>query len=91
MAAGRCILAAAPGPVVIVTDALAEQRGAVEEVRRRLGGAAVQVFAGIPVEPDEAAVRTGVEALDRSAPDVLIALGVRRAQRGAVARPSPRL
>lgn len=60
---------------LIVTDALAEARGVADEVRRHLGDAAVHVFAEVEPEPTEALVRTGVEALERLAPDTIVAVG----------------
>jgi acetaldehyde dehydrogenase / alcohol dehydrogenase len=64
-----------PRQVVIVTDALCEQRGVVEEIRRRLGGAKVRVFAEVVPEPDESVVRAGVEVLNLLQPDLIVALG----------------
>jgi len=62
--------------VVIVTDAVMDERGVTEEVRRRLDGARnVRVFADVPVEPDEAVIRAGVDLLDRVQPDAIIAVG----------------
>jgi acetaldehyde dehydrogenase/alcohol dehydrogenase len=61
--------------VLLVTDAVLESQGLADEVRKRLGGASVHVFADIQPEPTEAQVRAGVEILDRMEPDTIIALG----------------
>ncbi len=61
--------------VVVVTDALAEQRGVADEVRRNLGGASVRVFSDIVPEPDEALIRSGVEVLEHTHPDLIVAVG----------------
>ncbi len=61
--------------VMVVTDADCEARGAVDDVRRFLGGASVHVFADIGPEPPEEQVRAGVEALERFEPDTILALG----------------
>lgn len=62
--------------VVIVTDGVMDDRGVTEEVRRHLDKARnVRVFADVPVEPDEAVVRAGVEVLDRVQPDAIVAVG----------------
>ena len=62
--------------VVIVTDPAMDARGLTEEVRRHLDRARnVRTFAEVPVEPDEAVVRAGVELLDRAQPDAIVAVG----------------
>jgi len=62
--------------VVLVTDAVMDARGVTEEVRHHLDGARnVRVFADVPVEPDEATIRAGVELLDRVQPDAVVAVG----------------
>lgn len=62
--------------VVIVTDSVNERLGAADEVRRHLGdGAATRVFASITPEPDEALIRAGVEVLERTHPDLIVAIG----------------
>jgi acetaldehyde dehydrogenase/alcohol dehydrogenase len=61
--------------VLVVTDAGCESRGAVDDVRRFLGDAAVHVFADIGPEPPEEQVRAGVDVLERFEPDTIIALG----------------
>ena len=60
---------------VVVTDALTEERGVVDQVRSRLRTHHVQVFSEVTPEPDEALIRRGVALLQRAAPDVLIAVG----------------
>lgn len=62
--------------VVIVTDPVMDRRSVTEEVRRHLDKARnVRVFADVPVEPDEAVVRAGVELLERVQPDAIVAVG----------------
>lgn len=61
--------------VLIVTDAGLEARGVTDEIRRRLGGALVRVFSEVTPEPGEAVVRAGVEVLERTRPDLIVALG----------------
>jgi len=61
--------------VVIVTDALTDERGVVELLRSKLPTKHVQVFTEITPEPDEATIRRGVALLERVQPDVLIAVG----------------
>jgi acetaldehyde dehydrogenase/alcohol dehydrogenase len=61
--------------VLIVTDAGLEARGVTEQVRRRLGGALVRVFSEVVPEPGEDVVRAGVEVLERTRPDLIVALG----------------
>lgn len=62
--------------VVIVTDAMMDTGGVTQEVRRHLVRADnVRVFAEVPVEPDEAVIRAGVDLLDRVQPDAIVAVG----------------
>ena len=61
--------------VVVVTDALTEERGVVDQVRSKLRTHHVQVFSEVTPEPDEATIRRGVALLQRAEPDVLIAVG----------------
>jgi acetaldehyde dehydrogenase / alcohol dehydrogenase len=60
---------------LIVTDALTESRGAVDDVRDHLDSQSVHVYADIRPEPDEGQVRAGVEVLERFEPDLIVALG----------------
>ena len=60
---------------VIVTDAELERRGLAEEVRRHLPRTAVHVFSDIETEPTEPQIRSGVDALRRMRPDLLVAVG----------------
>jgi acetaldehyde dehydrogenase/alcohol dehydrogenase len=61
--------------VVVVTDALSDQRGVTDLLRSKLGTRHVQVFAEVTPEPDEATIRRGVALLQRVQPEVLIAVG----------------
>lgn len=61
--------------VVVVTDALTEERGVVDQLRGRLCTHHVQVFSEVTPEPDEALIRRGVALLQRAEPDVVIAVG----------------
>jgi acetaldehyde dehydrogenase/alcohol dehydrogenase len=61
--------------VLVVTDAGCEARGAVEDLRRFLGDAAVHVFADVGPEPPEEQIRGGVEVLRRFEPDTILAVG----------------
>jgi acetaldehyde dehydrogenase/alcohol dehydrogenase len=61
--------------VLVVTDDRCEAAGMVDEVRRFLGDAGVHVFAEIEPEPPERQVRAGVEALARTEPDAIVAVG----------------
>ncbi len=60
---------------LIVTDGPTEARGVADQVREHLGGAAVHVFSEIEPEPDESQIRAGVEVLERSGADLIVALG----------------
>lgn len=61
--------------VVLVTDALTEERGVVDTLRSKLRTNHVQVFAEVTPEPDESTIRRGVALLQRVQPDLLIAVG----------------
>ena len=61
--------------VLVVTDADTEARGAVDEVRRHLGTAAVRVFSDLHPEPSEDEIRAGVQVLDQSRADLVVAVG----------------
>ncbi len=60
---------------VIVTDAMSEDRGVVDQLRGKLRAEHVQVFSEVEPEPDEATIRRGVELMDRARPDLLVAVG----------------
>lgn len=60
---------------VIVTDAVSDERGVTDLLRSKLRTRHVQVFAEITPEPDESTIRRGVALLERTQPDVLIAVG----------------
>lgn len=60
---------------VVVTDALTEQRGVVDQLRGKLRTAHVQVFSEVVPEPDEAVIRRGVALLERARPDLIVAVG----------------
>ncbi|HEY6888069.1 MAG TPA: bifunctional acetaldehyde-CoA/alcohol dehydrogenase [Solirubrobacter sp.] len=60
---------------VIVTDAPAEARGTVDEIRRHLACPTLHVIGGVEPEPGEATVRAGAELLDRLRPDLIVAVG----------------
>ena len=51
--------------VVVVTDALSEERGVVDQLRGKLRTRHVQVFSEVTPEPDEATIRRGVALLQR--------------------------
>ncbi|EFG74111.1 aldehyde dehydrogenase (NAD) family protein [Mycobacterium parascrofulaceum ATCC BAA-614] len=61
--------------VVVITDALTEERGVVEALRGKLRAQHVQAFSEVTPEPDEATIRRGVALLQRVQPDLLIAVG----------------
>jgi acetaldehyde dehydrogenase/alcohol dehydrogenase len=61
--------------VVVVTDADTEARGVVDEVRKHLSTPNVRVFSEVVPEPGEALVRAGVEQLERTRPDLVVAVG----------------
>ncbi|OBG57764.1 MULTISPECIES: bifunctional acetaldehyde-CoA/alcohol dehydrogenase [unclassified Mycobacterium] len=61
--------------VVIITDALTEERGVVDQLRGKLRAEHVQVFSEVTPEPDETTIRRGVALLERAQPDLLLAVG----------------
>ncbi len=61
--------------VVVITDALTEERGVVDQLRGKLRTKHVQVFSEVTPEPDETTIRRGVALLQRTQPDLLIAVG----------------
>ena len=61
--------------VVVITDALTEERGVVDQLRGKLRAQHVQVFSEVTPEPDEATIRRGVALLQRVQPDLLVAVG----------------
>jgi acetaldehyde dehydrogenase/alcohol dehydrogenase len=61
--------------VLLVTDAVLESTGILDQVRSKLNGAYVKVFSGVTPEPDEAVVDAGVAAMRVLQPDALIAVG----------------
>ncbi|HEX6921267.1 MAG TPA: bifunctional acetaldehyde-CoA/alcohol dehydrogenase [Actinomycetes bacterium] len=60
---------------VIVTDGPSEQRGVVDKLRGSLRARHVQVFSEVEPEPDESVVRRGVAMLERTRPDLIVAVG----------------
>lgn len=60
---------------LIVTDAGLVAAGVTEQVRRRLGGTPVRIFDEVTPEPAEKVARDGVEVLERTRPDAIIAVG----------------
>lgn len=56
--------------VVLVTDALTEERGVIDTLRSKLRTNHVQVFAEVTPEPDESTIRRGVALLQRVQPDL---------------------
>ncbi|OBF13101.1 bifunctional acetaldehyde-CoA/alcohol dehydrogenase [Mycobacterium sp. ACS4054] len=61
--------------VVVITDAVTEERGVVDQLRGKLRAQHVQVFSEVTPEPDEATIRRGVALLQRVQPDLLLAVG----------------
>ncbi|OBH82108.1 bifunctional acetaldehyde-CoA/alcohol dehydrogenase [Mycobacterium sp. E2989] len=61
--------------VVVVTDAVTEERGVIDQLRGKLRAEHVQVFSEVTPEPDEATIRRGVTLLQRVQPDLLLAVG----------------
>ncbi|OBI54886.1 bifunctional acetaldehyde-CoA/alcohol dehydrogenase [Mycobacterium sp. E787] len=61
--------------VVVITDALTDERGVVDQLRGKLRTQHVQVFSEVTPEPDEATIRRGVALLQRVQPDLLLAVG----------------
>ncbi len=60
---------------LIVTDPRCEAAGMVDAVRRHLGDIATHVFADVEPEPGEDLIRAGVEVLERSEADAIVAVG----------------
>jgi acetaldehyde dehydrogenase/alcohol dehydrogenase len=60
---------------VVVTDALTDARGVVDLVRSKLRTHHVQVFSEVEPEPDESVIKRGVALLDRTGPDLVVAVG----------------
>jgi len=60
---------------VIVTDEPTEERGAVSEVRMRLRAKQVRVFSEVMPEPDQEVVLRGLDLLQRTRPDLVVAVG----------------
>ncbi len=60
---------------VVVTDALTEKRGVVDQLRSKLQSRHLQVFSEVEPEPGEATIRKGVELLRRVGPDLIVAVG----------------
>ena len=60
---------------VIVTDGPSEHRGVADLVRSRLRAPHIQVFSEIEPEPDEATIRRGVDLLERTRPQLIVAVG----------------
>ena len=60
---------------VIVTDEPTEERGAVNEIRMRLRAKQVRVFSEVVPEPDQEVVRRGLDLLQRTRPDLIVAVG----------------
>ncbi len=61
--------------VLIVTDADTEDRGVIDEVRRHLSTSAVRIFSDVHPEPTEAQIRAGVQVLDQTDADLVVAVG----------------
>jgi acetaldehyde dehydrogenase/alcohol dehydrogenase len=61
--------------VLIVTGGGSERRGVTDLVRPYLRGAGVRVFAEVVPEPGEDVIRSGVEVLERTRPDLIVAVG----------------
>jgi acetaldehyde dehydrogenase/alcohol dehydrogenase len=61
--------------VLLVTDRDTETRGVADELRRYLPDAGVHLFSEVRPEPEEATVRAGIEVLESTQPDLLLALG----------------
>ena len=60
---------------VVVTDEMCDQRGVVDELRSKLQAGHVLVFSEVQPEPDEGTIRRGIELLERSRPDLIVAVG----------------
>ena len=62
--------------VVVVTDSVNEQLGVADEVRHHLDAdASMRVYANVVPEPSEALIRDGVDVLERTHPDLIVAIG----------------
>jgi acetaldehyde dehydrogenase/alcohol dehydrogenase len=60
---------------VIVTDEATEERGAVDEIRKRLRAKQVRVFSEVTPEPGQEIVQRGLDLLKRTHPDLVVAVG----------------
>jgi acetaldehyde dehydrogenase/alcohol dehydrogenase len=60
---------------MIVTDRWTVARGVAEEVRHYLTAGAVHVYSGVEPEPTEAQIRAGIEQLEQTGADAIIAIG----------------
>jgi acetaldehyde dehydrogenase/alcohol dehydrogenase len=60
---------------VVVTDAANEARGVTDMVRSKLRTSHVHVFSEVVPEPDEETIRRGVAMLEKTQPDLLVAVG----------------
>jgi acetaldehyde dehydrogenase / alcohol dehydrogenase len=60
---------------VIVTDEPTEERGAVDEIRTRLRAKQIRVFSEVVPEPDQEVVHRGLDLLQRTRPDLIVAVG----------------
>jgi acetaldehyde dehydrogenase / alcohol dehydrogenase len=60
---------------LIVTGADSERRGVVDTVRPYVSAAGVRVFSEVVPEPGEDVIRAGVEVLERTRPDLIVAVG----------------
>ncbi len=60
---------------VVVTDAMCEERGVVDQLRSKLRTSHVQVFSEVQPEPDADTIRRGVALLERARPDLVVAVG----------------
>ena len=60
---------------MVVTDAASEARGVVEQVRAKLPTDHVFAYSEVEPEPDEETIMRGVALLDRTHPDLLVAIG----------------
>jgi acetaldehyde dehydrogenase / alcohol dehydrogenase len=60
---------------MIVTDRWTVARGVAEEVRHYLSAGAVHVYSGVEPEPTEAQIRAGIEQLEQTGADAIIAIG----------------
>src|SRR6185437_7313366 len=60
---------------MIVTDRWTVARGVAEDVRHYLTASAVHVYSGVEPEPTEAQIRAGIEQLEQTGADAIIAIG----------------